>query len=325
MKLLIVDDEKIVLKILSSMMKEWDYEIILATDGEQAWELLQNIHEPVILLVDWIMSGMSGVELCRKIRVSDKADHTHLIMLTVKNDIEDMVIGFDAGADDFLSKPVDSRELHSRLAVGRRILKYKYDLAQRNSVLQDTNAIMENIMEQLRNANETLRVLSMVDELTGISNRRSLEEHLKREWGYALRKQEPLTAIMIDVDFFKFYNDTYGHQVGDDCLRKIATILQDATTRSGDLVARYGGEEFVITLRNTDRRGGEKFAASLCTRIKELKIPHATSECGAYVTVSLGIATIVPRTSQSHKHLIEMADKALYLAKKNGRDQWVAV
>jgi len=325
MKLLIVDDETIVRTILSSMIKGWDYEVILAANGEEAWTLLQTIHEPVILLVDWIMSGMDGIELCKKIKQSEKARSAHVIMLTVKSEIEDMVVGFAAGADDFLSKPVDPRELSSRLSVGRRILKYKYELEQRNSILQATTKAMEKIMEELNVANEKLRILSMLDEVTGIPNRRSLEDYLAREWGYALRKGEPLTLIMVDADFFKLYNDTYGHQAGDECLRKVASVLNNNITRSGDLVARYGGEEFIVALRNTDTLDGQKVGEYLRQRVEGLGIPHSASEIAPYVTISLGVATMVPETNHCQSALIEKADQALYQAKNSGRNRWVAM
>jgi len=321
MKLLIIDDEQIVLTILSSMIEKWGYEVILAGNGEQAWELLQNINEPIILLVDWMMSGLDGVALCKMVKNSQKATNTHVIMLTAKHKIEDVVAGFSAGADDFLSKPVDPRELSSRLSVGRRILKYKYDLEQRNLVLQATTKIMENIMEELNVVNEKLRVLSMVDELTGVPNRRSMEDSLAREWGYAMRTSEPLTLIMVDVDFFKLYNDTYGHQAGDECLRKVASVLSDTITRSGDLVARYGGEEFIIALRNTDTLGGQKVGENLRQSVEDLRIPHSASEIADYVTISLGVVTIVPEGGHCYNELIDMADQFMYQAKKSGRNR----
>lgn len=325
MKLLIVDDETIVQTILSSMVTGWDYEVILAANGEEAWNLLQTIHEPVILLVDWIMSGMDGIELCKKIKQNETTGNTHIIMLTIKSEIEDMVVGFAAGADDFLSKPVDPRELSSRLSVGRRILKYQYELEQRNSVLQATTKAMEKIMEQLNVANEKLRILSMLDEVTGIPNRRSLEDYLAREWGYAMRQGEPLTVIMIDTDLFKLYNDTYGHQAGDECLRKIAEVLDENLKRSGDFVARYGGEEFVVVLRNTDTFGGQKIAECLRCKVEDLRIVHSASTSSPYVTISLGVATMEPKINHCHSALIEEADKAMYQAKNSGRNRWVAV
>jgi len=325
MKLLIVDDEKIVLTILSSMIEEWGYEIMLAANGEEAWELLQNIHEPIILLVDWMMSGLDGVALCKMVKNSEQATNTHVIMLTAKRKMEDMLAGFGAGADDFLSKPVDPRELSSRLSVGRRLLKYKYDLEQRNLVLQATTKAMENIMIELNMVNEKLRVLSMVDELTNVANRRSMEDYLAREWGYAMRNREPLTLIMVDVDFFKLYNDTYGHQAGDECLRKVANVLHDTVTRSGDLVARYGGEEFIVALRNTSKIGGQQVGECLRQRVEELRIPHSASEIAPYITISLGVVTIVPECGHSYNELIDKADQFMYRAKNSGRNRWVSI
>ena len=325
MKLLIVDDDKIVRTILSSMIKEWGYEVMLAANGEEAWELLQKINEPIILLVDWMMAGLNGVALCKMVKNSEQATNTHVIMLTAKREIEDVVAGFSAGADDFLSKPVEPRELSSRLSVGRRILKYKYDLEQRNSVLQATTKVMEKIMKELNVANEKLRVLSMVDELTGVANRRGMEDYLAREWGYAIRNSEPLTLIMADVDFFKLYNDTYGHQVGDECLRKVASVLNETITRSGDLVARYGGEEFIVVLRNTDVLGGRQVGESLRQRVEDLGIAHATSTIAPYVTVSLGIVTKFPQRGHSYNELIDKADQFLYQAKNSGRNRSVSV
>ena len=307
------------------MIKEWGYEVMLATNGEDAWELLQSIDEPIILLVDWIMFGMDGITLCKKVKNSEKSTNTHVIMLTAKSEMDDLVVGFAAGADDFLSKPVDPRELSSRLSVAQRILQYKYDLEQRNLLLQKAAKDVENVLQELNATNEKLRVLSMVDELTGVPNRRSLDAYLTREWGYAMRHHEPLTLLLIDVDFFKLYNDTYGHQAGDDCLHKVAGILNDTTTRSGDLVARYGGEEFVVVLRNTDSLGGQTVAECLRQGVEDLKIIQYGSEISPYVTISLGIATVIPEPDCSPRDLIEMADKALYQAKNNGRNQWISL
>jgi len=323
-KLLIVDDDKVVRTLLSSMIQDWGYEIFLANNGEEAWELLQNINEPIILLVDWMMSGMTGVALCKKVKNSKQATTTHVIMLTAKREIEDVVAGFAAGADDFLSKPVDPRELCSRLSVGRRILKYKYDLEQRNSVLHATTKTMEKIMEEINVANEKLRILSMVDELTRVTNRRGMEDYLAREWGYAIRNSEPLTLIMVDVDFFKLYNDTYGHQAGDDCLRRVAGVLDDSINRGGDLVARYGGEEFIVVLRNTYTLGGQKVGEDLRKKVENLKIPHSTSVAAPFVTISLGVVTIVPQRGHTYKELIDKADQLLYQAKNSGRNRLIS-
>lgn len=324
MKLLIVDDDRIIRVILSSMVKEWDYEVMLAEDGEQAWEHLENTNEPVIVLMDWIMPGIDGVEMCKRIKQSRNASRTHIIMLTVKSGMEDMVACFEAGVDDFLVKPVDHRELGSRLSVGSRILQYQYDLEQRNIELQAAKKVMEKIMGELQAANEKLKVLSAQDGLTGVSNRRVFEEYLEREWRCAQRQKEPITIIMLDVDYFKMYNDTYGHFLGDECLKRIATVLTESAKRSGDLVARYGGEEFVIVARNTDATGAQVLAEKIRHAVAALKVPHDMSKVAPHVTVSLGIATTIPAFNTSYRRIMETADKALYRAKREGRNRWVA-
>jgi diguanylate cyclase (GGDEF)-like protein len=324
MKLLIVDDEKTVRTILSSMVQDWGYEVVLAASGEEAWEFLQNITEPVIALVDWIMPGIDGIELCHRVKQqAEKATHIHVIILTVKSDVEDMVTGFDAGADDFLSKPVDPRELSCRLSVGKRILCYKRELEQRNAALQATTKVMENILQELVVANQRLSALSLLDGLTGVANRRKLDEYMAREWRNARRERNPMTVLMVDIDFFKFYNDTYGHVLGDECLKKIGGILVDSVKRGGDLVARYGGEEFAVVLPDTDSSGGQTVAENIFMKLEAAKIPHAASEIGPYVTVSIGAATLIPEPNSSYNILIEKADVALYKAKRSGRSRRV--
>ena len=325
MKVLIVDDEKTIRLILSAQIQEWGHEVLLANDGETAWQIFQAVTEPIILLVDWIMPGIDGIDLCNKIRRSENANLTHIIIMTGKrNEIEDLVIGFDAGADDFIIKPVNPRELKCRISVGQRILAYRYELEQRNVLLQETTKIIERVMKELNTTNEKLRAISMMDDLTGIGNRRNLESFLAKEWRYALRKIEPLTLIMIDVDFFKLYNDTYGHQAGDECLKKLADAFALVAKRSVDLTARYGGEEFAVVLRNTDSKGGQIVAESIRLAVESLTIPHSASMISPYVTVSLGIATITPTVDLNYTRLINQADSALYQAKAGGRNRWVA-
>ena len=171
---------------------------------------------------------------------------------------------------------------------------------------------------------ETLRDLSYQDGLTGIANRRRFDEKLEQEWRRATRERQPLTLIMADIDFFKNYNDLYGHPTGDECLRKIAKVLQDATSRPGDLAARYGGEEFAAILPNTSLLGAEKVAEQIRSQVEALELPHANSSVSPWVTISLGIATRVPGNDEQDAALLEGADRALYKAKQQGRNRVVA-
>jgi diguanylate cyclase (GGDEF)-like protein len=323
MKLLIVDDDKFIRTILAAMVQHWGYDVQVAAGAAQAWDILLSIDEPLIVLMDWVMPDMDGIELCKKIKQAKHEGDTYIIMLTAKDGIEDMVAGFVAGADDFLSKPVDERELGSRLSVGSRILRYQHALMQRNAELQGTKQVMETIMKDLQAANAKLRALSLIDGLTGLANRRSLEEFLDKEWRFALREKLPLTVIMLDADWFKLYNDTYGHQAGDICLQRLANVLAESVKRSGDLAARYGGEEFVVVLRKTDVSGGQALAEKVRLAVEGLGIRHSASKTSPFVTISLGISTMTPRPGETYRQLIDVADRALYQAKKEGRNRWV--
>jgi diguanylate cyclase (GGDEF)-like protein len=323
MKVMIVDDDKLVLKILVAMTSEGDYEVLEFPSGELAWDYLQTMDEPLIILLDWVMAGIDGIELCKKIKTSKWASQTHVIMLTAKSNVEDMITGFDAGADDFLIKPVDSRELNSRLSVGERILKYQYDLEQRNCQLEETTAVMEKILQELNAANEQLRQQAVIDSMTGVANRRGLTEFFTREWRVAKRTGQPITVLMVDVDFFKLFNDTYGHSVGDDCLKTVADILKESVNRGGDMVARFGGEEFVVVLLNTDSAGGAAVAAAIQNKLAKKAIPHVKSKVSDYITISLGVAGEIPQEDGDFQGLIERADQAMYEAKRQGRGRVV--
>ncbi|MDU4962337.1 MAG: diguanylate cyclase [Sporomusaceae bacterium] len=325
MKLLIVDDDNFIRVVLSAMVKNWGYDVAVAAGAAEAWQLLTAVEEPVIVLMDWVMPDMDGIELCQKVKQAKPEGATYVIMLTAKDGIEDMVAGFRAGADDFLRKPVDERELGSRLAVGSRILRYQHTLVQRNAELQNAKQMLEIMMGDLRAANAKLRMLSLSDGLTGLANRRSLEEFLDKEWRFSLRENLPLTLLMLDVDWFKLYNDTYGHQAGDICLQRLASVLTKAVERSGDLAARYGGEEFIVVLRKTDQQGGQTLAEQIRRAIESLCIEHAASNTAPFVTISLGIATLIPRPGKTYRQLIDAADRALYQAKENGRNCWACV
>lgn len=326
MKVLVVDDDKSIRSILLAMINEWGYEVLLAADGDSAWELLEacDAQEPLIVLLDWVLPGLDGLELCRRLKEGKLAARHYVIMLTgEKNGEDDIVEGFAAGADDFLLKPVSARELSCRLSVGKRILTYQYQLEQRNQTLEETTSVMEAVVRQLNQVNTRLKEISMIDELTGIANRRSLEEYLDREWRHAQRQQEPLAVILIDVDYFKLYNDTYGHQAGDECLRAIAAVLADNAKRSTDVAARYGGEEFAVVLRGANPLGGKVVAETIRQQVEALQVEHKSSSVASYVTITLGVAAVIPDSGSNYMEIIKHADEALYRAKSEGRNKTV--
>jgi diguanylate cyclase (GGDEF)-like protein/PAS domain S-box-containing protein len=177
--------------------------------------------------------------------------------------------------------------------------------------------------QALEKANEQLKILSGIDSLTQIPNRRKFDEYLMSEWSRHIRGKNHLSVILCDIDFFKYYNDTYGHQAGDDCLRQVARAIHDSSRRSSDLVARYGGEEFVFILPNTDLKGATTIAERVRISVKNLKIDHQSSAIDRYVTLSLGIASTIPENDTVAKELVSLADKALYEAKEGGRNQCI--
>lgn len=305
MKLLLVDDEELSMAYLKEVVKPWGYEVITASDGRQAWGLLQNEQEPVLAVVDWVMPGIDGIELCRLIRDRAQGNLIYVIMLTVRSDKEGLVLALNSGADDYISKPFYAEELKSRLQVGRRMLEYQYTL----SCLTD----------ELIQANQELHRMVAIDGLTGIPNRRHFEERYKEEWRRATRDEISLAVIMIDIDYFKKYNDFYGHIAGDNCLKQVAQVLSETISRAGDLVARCGGEEFVVLLPNTDSVGAVVVAEALRSAVNRLALPHCGS-ASQLLSISLGVAAGLPQQGDNSAELLKKADRALYQAKAAGRN-----
>ncbi|HEY9910009.1 MAG TPA: diguanylate cyclase, partial [Thermosynechococcaceae cyanobacterium] len=215
---------------------------------------------------------------------------------------------FEAGAVDYVTKPIHWAVLNQRV---RRLIAQAH-LQQQQALLQ----------QQLQEANLALQRLANIDGLTGLANRRCFDEYFAQEWRRMVREQQPLSLILCDVDFFKQYNDTYGHQAGDRCLQSVAKAISSSVKRSSDFAARYGGEEFAVILSNTDEAGAAVVAEAICTSIRELNISHSGSEIAKHVTLSSGVATIVPQLQSSSELFFITSDAALYRAKKEGRDRY---
>lgn len=305
MKLLIVDDDPLMRAKLIYLLAEWGYEADAVGNGIQAWSLLQSQKEPVIILLDWIMPEMNGIELCQRLQSHPCRNRFFIILITSFNTKEAIVTGLNAGADDFISKPIHDGELCSRIAVGRRSLEYQHAL--------------ETLTEELKIANQQLQQLVLIDPLTGIANRRLFDERFKTEWRRALLEKQPISLILLDLDFFKHYNDAYGHLAGDDCLRRVAEALSANVYRTGDLVARVGGEEFSILLPNADRTDVLAVAEAIRSEIFELNIKHERSPYQR-MTASVGATTMLPDKKTTPDVLIAMADGAMYQAKASGRN-----
>jgi len=200
---------------------------------------------------------------------------------------------------------------------------HSYSLKHHTSISTSIALKFENLhlLDEVSKANEFLKRISMIDGLTGLANRHSFEEFMDREWRRAIREKRPMSLIMLDIDFFKAYNDNYGHLGGDDCLKKVAAILAETMKRPADLVARYGGEEFIVVMPDTDIRGAREIAEKLRIAVEVLSVPHAHSSAASVVTISLGVASLVPELGQDPSHLIKLVDAALYAAKHDGRNR----
>lgn len=446
MRVLIAEDSVVARKLLERNLQQMGYEVVAAEDGAKAWEAYQHAPTPIVI-TDWEMPGMSGVELCRAIRQHPSEHYTYLMMLTARGQKEDKLQALEAGADAFLNKPLDLAELQANLRVAERILQAEADLQAQKQQLQDLNEelasqneqlqqsyrlveyanrrfvelfehvpvacftvdmegsirewnlaaqqlygytkeevlfqpfyarvfrgatashihdILQRVMQgsaitgiesedydsegnlhyvirsvfpirnpnrevvgaivavvdvtyraeyenQLKALNQKLQSLAITDGLTGLHNHRAFQDYLEEQFQVAMRNKQPLALLLMDVDHFKHYNDTYGHQAGDEVLRQVAQILQ-ANVREGDFVARYGGEEFVVVLPRADWESAVAVAERLRRAVESAEW-HLRP-----VTGSFGVACLRP-DMETRQELIEAADQALYQAKKNGRNR----
>lgn len=290
---LIVDDIYFNAKFIEDILKD-DYLVVIVTSGKECLEYIKHKKVDIILL-DVVMPEMDGYEVCRRLKADPVTKKIPVVFLSVKGEIEDETKGLELGAIDYIIKPASTSIIKARIKNHLELKKY----------------------------NDFLERLSFIDELTGLFNRRYLDKVLKKEWRYALRTGEILSMLLIDIDFFKGYNDCYGHLEGDKCLEKVATVLKNSVLRSRDVVTRYGGEEFIIILPATPQAGAIKVAKRLQEQLALLKVEHQGSEVSDYVTLSIGTASVDSRDFINEKGIIEMADFALYQAKKQGRNRIV--
>lgn len=290
-KILLVDDQVVNIKILHQLLQD-DYDIYMARDGNQAIEMCKKV-KPDLVLLDIEMPMLNGFDVCAHLKNDPDTQEVAIIFVTGHFDEDKEVRGFQLGAVDFIHKPI-------------------------NPVI--TKARIKNQI-RLKLNTDLLRTIALIDGLTGVANRRQFEQVLPVSWSQCAREKQPLTIILLDIDFFKHFNDTYGHTEGDVCLRLVAQKIHDTVNRPYDLVARFGGEEFICILPNTDLIGGTYVAQQIVDSIVSLKIPHINSPISAFVTISAGVSSAVPEYDMSSKTLIEEADQQLYIAKDRGRNR----
>lgn len=290
-KVLIADDSPALANLLAELLGD-EYEILIALDGESAIAVANDLR-PDLILLDVMMPGVDGFEVCRQLKAEERTQRIPLIFITGLNAVDAEQRGLELGAIDFISKPVQPATLRLRI-------KNHLELKRYRDFLED---------------------MSLVDGLTCIGNRRCLDEFLFREWRRARRKHTPLSLLLLDVHFFKPYNDHYGHTQGDDCLRQVATAIQGLVHRPGDLAARYGGEEFAIVLPDTEPAGAYIMAERVRASVMGRGIAHETSLVAPVITVSVGVAAYDPAVDLTPDDLLRRADQRLYAAKRAGRNR----
>lgn len=293
--ILIVDDIQFNRQFLKNVLQD-EYNVICADSGKMAIEIVMS--QPIdLVLLDIIMPTMDGYEICRWIKTNPGTKDIPVIFVSIKEDPEDQTTGFSLGAIDYITKNTDASIIKARVKNHLELKK------QRDMLIQE----------------------SINDFLTGIPNRRYFDEILATKWRQALRDNEYLSIQLIDIDFFKNYNDFYGHIEGDRCLKLVADALKKSLLRPLDIVARYGGEEFIVLLPLTPRDGAIKVAKRIQENISALNITHQLSAVNEFVTVSIGIATIKPEENLDATILIKRADYGLYKAKNEGRNRFIAI
>ncbi|SFI08995.1 diguanylate cyclase (GGDEF) domain-containing protein [Tindallia magadiensis] len=290
--ILVVDDSPVNIQMLGQLLKnEWTVKV--ATNGKTALSIANSEDPPDLILLDVMMPEIDGYKICEILKASEATKDIPVIFVTAMSQQEDEAKGLELGAIDYITKPYHASIVKARV-------RNHLELKQYRDLLKDA---------------------SLIDGLTGIPNRRRFDEVLSTEWKRSFRDGKPISVLMADIDYFKRYNDHYGHLEGDECLRKVADCLRRTLKRPGDLVARYGGEEFVGIMPMTGEDGAFTIAESFRKAVEAMEIEHVDSPISEVVTISVGVSTMIPSDKVEAEKLVEKADNALYEAKKTGRNQ----
>jgi diguanylate cyclase (GGDEF)-like protein len=295
-KILLAEDDPVARRRLKECLTSWGYEVIAVSDGAEAIHVLQGPDAPQLAALDWMMPGLHGPEVCRRIRNQPRDRYVYILLLTAMAGPDEVVAGFEAGADDYLTKPFDPLELRARLLAGQRIV---------------------NLNDALIAAREAMRHQATHDALTGVWNRYAILEYLERELHRAHREGRPVSVLLSDIDHFKQINDTFGHLAGDVVLKEVAQRMAGGM-RPYDLIGRYGGEEFLIVIPGGDAGDAVNCAERLRQRVSDAPVVSAYGRIG--VTVSLGVANSGDLQAAGAVELLQAADTSLYQAKARGRN-----
>jgi diguanylate cyclase (GGDEF)-like protein len=296
-QILIADDSLVSRHLLDATLRKWGYEVVVACDGDEAWDILQRDNAPPLAILDWMMPGMTGPQVCSRVRQRAREPYTYILLLTSKSLKEDLIEGMESGADDYIIKPFDQHELKVRLRAGTRLV---------------------DLQAQLLSAREALREQATKDALTQLWNRSSILEILQRELSRGQRENAPVGLVLLDLDHFKVINDTYGHFAGDAVLKEAARRMLH-TIRHYDSMGRYGGEEFLVLFPGCDEQSTVEKAERLRSYLASE--PLLLTETSVTLTASFGATTALPGSEITSESLIRTADEALYRAKRLGRNR----
>jgi diguanylate cyclase (GGDEF)-like protein len=298
MRILIADDSILSRRLLEHSLRQWGYDVVVACDGREAWEVLNQEHSPPLAILDWMMPGYTGPELCRLVRNKAAQTYTYILLLTSRIEKEDVVEGLDSGADDYITKPFDRHELKVRLRAGTRIV---------------------DLQAQLLRTQEALRFQATRDYLTQLWNRSAIVEVLQKELSRCQREHTSVGVVLADLDHFKHINDTYGHGAGDAALKEAARRMLHSV-REYDFIGRYGGEEFLIVLPGADALTARTLADRMRLAIKSEPLDFLGARI--HLSCSFGCSCSAGGAG-SVEEIIHQSDEALYAAKRSGRDRAV--
>ncbi|CAG36519.1 GGDEF domain-containing response regulator [Desulfotalea psychrophila] len=321
-KILIVDDRPENLLVLESLIDNAEIELVKATSGNAALAATLD-HDFALVLLDVQMPGMDGYEVAELMRCNKNTKNIPIIFVTAEHKEKAQIFkGYDSGAVDYLFKPLEPVILKGKIGVFLELYQHKEELEKKSIELDNRLCELEELQQQLEETNEQLTLLSTRDGLTGLLNRRYFDEIYQEELQRSLRLGSELSLLLIDVDNFKAYNDSFGHLVGDNALKAVANALCKSVKRHVDRVARYGGEEFVVILPDTDLKGAEHVAERMRNEVLGLQVSHPRNKPQGLLTISLGVSSVIPKADIELNTLLSVADARLYAAKNAGRNCW---
>lgn len=320
--ILVVDDKPENLLLLSVALTRKGYEVRKVVNGNLAL-LAAQAAPPDIILLDINMPDMNGYQVCKKLKANPETKDIPIIFITASDEAFDKVKAFDLGGNDYITKPFQIQEVAARIENQLAVCRLQQALKSQNTKLETEIRYRQAVEAELIEANRRLKVLANLDGLTQVANRHRFDEYFEREWLRSQRERTELAVVLCDVDYFKRYNDRFGHQAGDLCLKQVAQGISSVIKRPADLVARYGGEEFVVILPQTTAETALHMAETIRFQIARLNLEHPESDASDHVSLSLGVTSVVPNVQSTKEQLLSTADQALYQAKLQGRNRAV--